>query len=65
MRGARAVTVDDRGEPLDVGAQDLGERLPLGLAQLGELLGDVRYRAVMLTQLDPVEGPLTLVAVAA
>ena len=57
VRGARAVAVDDRRQPLHVGAQDLGERLPLGLAQLRELLGDVRHRAVMLAQLDAVDRP--------
>ena len=56
VRGAGAVSVDDRGQPLHVGTQYLGERLPLGLAQLRELLGDVRYRTVMLAELYPVEG---------
>jgi len=36
---------------LDVGAQQAGESRRLGLAQLGELLGDVRHRAVVLTDL--------------
>ena len=40
--------------------QDLGERLSLGLAQLRELLGDVRNRTVMLTQLDAVQWPTHL-----
>ena len=57
VRGAGAVAVDDRGQPLHVGAQHLGERLPLGLAQLRELLGDVRHRAVMLAELYAVDRP--------
>ena len=55
--GAGAVAVDDRGQPLHVGAQDLGERLALGLAQLRELLGDVRHRAVVLADLHAVDRP--------
>jgi len=57
VRSARAVAVDDRRQPLHVGAQDLGERFTLGLAQLGELLRDVRYRAVVLAQLNAVDRP--------
>ena len=57
VRGARAVAVDDRRQPLHVGAQDLGEGLPLGFAQLRELLGHMRHRAVMLAELDAVDRP--------
>jgi hypothetical protein len=49
VRSACAVAVDNRGEPLHVGAEDLCECLALGLAQLREFLGDVRDRTVMLT----------------
>ena len=59
MCGACAVAVDDRRQPLHVGAQDLGEGLSLGLAQLRELLGDVRHRAVVLAQLNAVDRPAT------
>ena len=57
MRGAGAVSVDDRGQPLHVGTQHLGERFPLGLAQFRELLGDMRHRAVVLAELYPVQRP--------
>ena len=56
MRGAGAVSVDDRGQPLHVSAQHVGERFPLGLAQLRKLLGDVRHRTVMLAELYSVQG---------
>ena len=55
VRGAGAVSVDDRGQPLHVSTQHLGERFPLGLAQFRELLGDVRHRAVMLAELYSVD----------
>ncbi len=41
----------DRGQTLDVTAEDPRDRLGLGLAQLGELVGDVRDGAVLLAQL--------------
>jgi NADPH-dependent curcumin reductase len=56
VRGAGAVSVDDRGQPLYVSTQYLGERLPLGLAQLRKLLGDVRHRTVMLAEFYSVDG---------
>ena len=43
----------DRGQPLDVAAEDQADRLGLGLAQLRELVGDVGDRAVLLAQLLP------------
>lgn len=46
------VALGERGEPLDVGADEPGEGLGLCLAQLGHLLGDVLHRAVALAQLD-------------
>ena len=49
--GADAVAVGDRGQPLDVGAEQPLERPGLGLAQFGELLGDVGDRAVVLADL--------------
>ena len=57
VRGAGAVAVDDGRQPLHMGARDLGEGLALGFAQLRELLGNVRYRAVVLADLDAVDRP--------
>ncbi len=54
MGRARDVAVRDRRELLHVRAEDLGEGLALGVAQFRELLGDVRDRAVVLTDLDAV-----------
>ena len=50
-RGADAVAVRDRREPLHVHAEQAADRGRLGVAQLGELLGDVLHRAVVLAQL--------------
>ena len=55
MGGACEVTVDDGRQPLHVGPEHLGHGLLLGFAQLRELLGDVRYRAVVLTDLHAVD----------
>ena len=41
----------DGGDPLDMVTEHSSKRLGLGFAQLRELLGDVRDRAVMLTNL--------------
>ena len=51
--GADPVAVGDRGQPLDVAAEDQADRLGLGLAQLRELVGHVGDRAVLLAQLLP------------
>ncbi len=55
MGGACAVTVDDGRQPLHVGPEHLGHGLLLGFTQLRELLGDVRHRAVVLTDLHAVD----------
>ncbi len=52
MGGADSVAVGDRGQALDVGAEQPLEGPGLGLAQLGELGGDVRHRAVVLADLQ-------------
>lgn len=49
--GAHAVAMRDRGQPLHVRAEQPRERLGLGVAQLRKLLGNMRHRAVVLTQL--------------
>jgi hypothetical protein len=49
--GAGRVATGDRRQPLHVGTEQVGEDRRLGLAQLRELGGDVRNRAVVLTQL--------------
>ena len=64
MGGAGAVAVDDGRQPLHVGPEHLGHGLLLGFAQLRELLGDVRHRAVVLTNLHAVDRPATGVVVA-
>src|SRR6266702_1936278 len=51
VRGADAVAVRDRSEPLHRRAEQPAERLGLGLAQLRELGRHVRDRAVVLAQL--------------
>jgi len=51
VRGADAVAVGDRSQPLYRAAQQPAEGLGLRLTQLRELLGHVRDRAVMLAQL--------------
>src|SRR5581483_3919420 len=51
MRGADAVAVRDRSEPLDRRAKQPAERLGLRLAQLRELGRHVRDRAVVLAEL--------------
>src|SRR5450631_3556036 len=51
VRGADAVAVGDRSQPLYRAAQQPAEGLGLRLTQLWELLGHVRDRAVMLAQL--------------
>jgi hypothetical protein len=56
--GAGAVTVDDGRQPLHVGPEHLGHGLLLGFTQLRELLGDVRHRAVVLTDLHAVDRAL-------
>ena len=53
VRSADVVTVADRGQALNVGAQQSGKSLCLGLAQLRKLGRDVGDRAVMLAQLLP------------
>ena len=55
MGGACEVTVDDGRKPLHVGPEHLGHGLLLGFAQLRKLLGDVGYRAVVLTNLHAVD----------
>lgn len=54
VRGAGAITVGDRRETLDVGAEQFSEHLGLGLTQLGKLRRDMRHRAVMLADLHTV-----------
>lgn len=54
MCGAGAVAVGDGGEPLDVCAEQRGECVAFGVTQFGELFGHVRYRAVVLADLDSV-----------
>jgi hypothetical protein len=56
--------VGDRGQSLDVRAEDAFERARLGLAQLRELGGNVRDRAVMLAQLHTGRGALGTSSVA-
>jgi hypothetical protein len=51
VRGADAVAVRDRSEPLHRRAEQPAERLGFRLAQLGELGRHVRNRAVVLAQL--------------
>ena len=51
VRGADAVAVRDRSEPLHRRTQQPAERLGFGLAQLRELGRHVRDRAVMLAEL--------------
>ncbi len=46
------VALRERGEALDVHAEQSREGLALGLAEVGELGGDVLHRAVTLAQLD-------------
>src|SRR5215207_6962478 len=53
VRRADPVAVGDRGQALDVGAEQPGKDLGLGLAELGELLGHVGDGAVVLAQLLP------------
>ncbi len=51
MGGARAITVGDGRQSLDVRAEQLGEYRSLRLTQLGELGGHMRHRAVVLANL--------------
>jgi len=56
VRGADTVAVGDGGESLDVRAENLLERAGLRLAEFGELRCDVRDRAVVLADLDALDG---------
>ena len=53
-----AVAVRDRGEPLDMRAEEPDEHLGLGLAQLREICGHMCNRAVVLAHLDARAGLL-------
>ena len=55
MGSAGAVAIDDCRQALHVGTEYLRYRLLLGFAQFWELLGDVRHRAMMLTDLHTVD----------
>src|SRR5690349_17118666 len=51
VRGAHTVAVGDRGQALDVRADEPRDHPRLGLAQLWELGGHVGHRAVVLAKL--------------
>ena len=51
VRGAHLVARGDRGEPLDVAAEQLGQQPGLGQTDGGVGPGDVSDRAVMLAEL--------------
>ena len=51
MRGTDSVAVRDGRQALHGSAEQTGECLRLGLAQLRVLGGDMRHRAVVLTEL--------------
>ena len=55
MGGAGEIAVDDCRQALHVGTQYFRYRLLLGFAQFRELLGNVRHRAMMLTDLHTVD----------
>ena len=54
--GAGAVAVDDRRQQLHVGAENLGDGLLLGIAEFGKLLGHMGNRAMVLADLDALDG---------
>jgi len=58
VRGADAVAMRDRRQPLDVSAQQPAERLGLGLAELREVGRHVRDRAMVLADLHARAGLL-------
>jgi len=55
MGCARAVAVDDRRQPLNVGSEHVGNSCLLCLAEFRELLRHMGYRAMMLTDLDALD----------